>query len=67
MHPELPTAERLQYDLSISTEIYESESSIADERAALRPSERVQQKFISLTRDLPLTISSLQTRRTVIR
>ncbi len=67
MHPELPTTERLQYDLGISTEIYESECCIADERAALRPSERVQQKFISLTRDLPLTISSLQTRRTVIR
>ena len=67
MYPELPISERLQHDSGISTEIFESEFSVVDERAALRPSERVQQKFISLTRDLPLTISSLQTRRTVIR
>jgi len=62
-----PDSDRLPFDLGITTEAFESEFTIVDERAALRPSEHVQRQFIKFTRDLPIAVSSLQTRRTARR
>ena len=48
-------------------EMPQLEECLADDRACIRPSEFVQQKFLTLTRDLPVLVSSLQTRRMVRR
>ena len=44
-----------------------TEQSLPDERASIRPSEAVQQKFLSHLSDMPVPVSSLHTRRTTRR
>jgi|GEM_PF-5388166 len=45
----------------------DSEESLPDDRAGLRPSEVVQQKFLSHVPNLPMPVSCLHTRRATRR
>ncbi len=57
-------AETLSYDLRASNfDSCDSEECLPDDRASLRPSEIVQQKFLSLLPDMPIPVSSLHIRR----
>lgn len=53
--------------LDVSPEITEGESIIVDNRAAILPSESVQQNLLRLVGDSPTAISWLQSLRTVRR
>ena len=44
-----------------------TEESLPDDRASIRPSEAVQQKFLSLLSDMPVPVSCLHNRRTTRR
>lgn len=52
---------------SIHSDTADKEFSIADDRATLRPSDYVEEKFATLTRELPIAVSSLRIRRMVSR
>ena len=60
-------SESTPLELGLSIENFESEFSIVDERAAMRPSEYVLRQFLSHTRNLPVNVSSLRMRRTIGR
>jgi len=64
MISELLAAEILSYDFTSSaTDSCHAEECLPDDRAGLRPSEIVQQKFLSLIPDMPIPVSSLHIRR----
>ena len=62
-----PILDRMLAELGRSSEGWENEESLADDRAGIRPSEFVQQKFLSLTLDMALPVSSLHAARSVRR
>ena len=68
MLSELLTAEILSSDFKSSNfDSCDSEECLPDDRAGLRPSEIVQQKFLSLLPDMPIPVSSLHIRRVTRR
>ena len=67
MVADMPIQDRLQNEYGSSIEELEFEESVADDRAGMRPSQCVQEKFLTHTRDIPLPVSSLHTVRSVRR
>ena len=67
---ELQAEEMTGYDSTLKLsgfESWEAEECVPDDRAGLRPSEVVQQKFLSLMPNMPVPVSSLHNRRTTRR
>jgi hypothetical protein len=67
MVADMPIQDRLQNEYGSGVEGSESEESVADDRAGMRPSQCVQEKFLTHTRDIPVPVSSLHTGRSVRR
>ncbi len=62
------TEETVYFDAKVLVpDAWDSEECLPDDRAGLRPSEVVQQKFLSHMPDLPVPISALHNRRLVRR
>ena len=67
MVDDMPVQDRLMNECGISIDVIEFEENVADERAGIRPSQCVQEKFLTHTRDIPVPVSSLHLGRTVHR